>query len=249
MAFEKFHHKIVVDFDDEGQPIKERVTLPKFDNIPFGLIRKNRKLPEEEQFFSLLEQVASEEDLDKMDRAPQSEMEKLMKAWQEDSGITLGGIAGLLELILHDKKGPALEADLLSAGFRLRHVGTEQFSWRDLKIFLENLDVHSKLFAIEHPDEAGWDRKVLLMADMVDSLRWLVWAKTKDGQKNRKHPKPIPRPGIKQHERRVKGEAVPIDQFQEKMALLRARMKSSTAEETVTRIRVRDDKKKAEKDE
>ena len=90
MAFEKFHHKIVTDYDADGEPIKERVTLPKFSAIPFGLIRKNRKLPQEEQFFALLEQVASEEDLEKMDRAPQSEMEKLMKAWEKDSGVDAG---------------------------------------------------------------------------------------------------------------------------------------------------------------
>lgn len=90
MAFEKFHHKITIGFDDEGEPIKERVTLPRFEAIPFGLIRKNRRLPEAEQFFSLIEQVASEEDLEKMDKAPQSEMEKLMEAWQKDSGISMG---------------------------------------------------------------------------------------------------------------------------------------------------------------
>lgn len=94
MAFEKFHHKLITGFEEDNSgkevPIKERVSLPKFDQIPFGLIRKNRRLPQEEQFFALLEQVASEDDLEKMDRAPQSEMEKLMEAWQEDSGITPG---------------------------------------------------------------------------------------------------------------------------------------------------------------
>lgn len=94
MAFEKFHHKLITGYekDDDGNetPIKEKVSLPKFDQIPFGLIRKNRKLPQEEQFFALLEQVASEKDLERMDRAPQFEMEKLMQAWQEDSGVTPG---------------------------------------------------------------------------------------------------------------------------------------------------------------
>lgn len=90
MAYEKFHHKLITGFDSDGEPMKERVTLPKFSSIPFGLIRKNRRLPQEEQFFSLLEAVATEEDLEKMDRSAQSEMEKMMKAWQEDSGVSAG---------------------------------------------------------------------------------------------------------------------------------------------------------------
>lgn len=46
-----------------------------------------------------------------------------------------------------------------------------------------------------------WGLPEMLAADMVDSLRWLTWAKTKDAQKGRNPPKPVPRPGIKQPER------------------------------------------------
>lgn len=41
---------------------------------------------------------------------------------------------------------------------------------------------------------ATWSTSDYLNAMAVDALRWLVWAKTKDGQKNRRQPKPIPRP-------------------------------------------------------
>ncbi|AXH45114.1 tail assembly chaperone [Gordonia phage Biskit] len=243
MAFEKFHHKLITGFDSDGEEIKERVTLPKFSAIPFGLIRKNRKLPQEEQFFALLEQVASEEDLEKMDKAPQSEMEKLMEAWQEDSGVELGGIRGLLELALHPKKGPALEADLIRNGTRLRWVGSEDFTWRDLKVFVEHADERDAITRVTHPENADWigiqGRTNMLLATQADALNWLVWAKTRDGQKNRNQPEPIQRPGVEPSSKRTKGEAVPIDQFKEKMALLRARMKSSTAEEKVTRTSVR----------
>ncbi|UVK62930.1 tail assembly chaperone [Gordonia phage Hexbug] len=88
--FEKFHFKIVTGEDNDGDVVREKVTLPRFKSIPFGLIRKNRSLPEAEQFFALLESVASEEDLAKIDKAPQSEVEKLMDAWQEDSGVSVG---------------------------------------------------------------------------------------------------------------------------------------------------------------
>lgn len=40
-----------------------------------------------------------------------------------------------------------------------------------------------------------WGLANQLMADQADSLRWLVWAKTEDGQKNRHLPAPITRPG------------------------------------------------------
>jgi len=33
-----------------------------------------------------------------------------------------------------------------------------------------------------------WDGSMYVMADMANSLRWLVWAKTKDGQRNRNKP-------------------------------------------------------------
>ncbi|WP_052372591.1 DUF5361 domain-containing protein [Nocardia otitidiscaviarum] len=46
-----------------------------------------------------------------------------------------------------------------------------------------------------------WGLKEMLLADMVDSLRWLVWAKTKDAQKGRNRPKPVPRPGVAKPER------------------------------------------------
>ncbi|QCW22019.1 tail assembly chaperone [Gordonia phage Yakult] len=88
--FEKFHYKLVTGEDAEGDPVREKVSLPRFKSIPFGIIRKNRALPQDEQFFTLLETVASEEDLAKIDKAPQSEIEALMKAWQDDSGVNVG---------------------------------------------------------------------------------------------------------------------------------------------------------------
>lgn len=89
MAFEKFHHKVTVGFEDD-EPVKEKVTLPKFENIPFGLIRKNRKLPQEEQFFAILEEVADEATLKTLDKVGQGEVQKLLTEWQKDSGVEMG---------------------------------------------------------------------------------------------------------------------------------------------------------------
>ena len=87
---EKFHYRITTGVDNEGDPIRHKVSLPKFNQIKFGLIRKNRKLPQEEQFFALLEAIASDEDIEAMDNATQEEIGNLMTAWQEDSGVSQG---------------------------------------------------------------------------------------------------------------------------------------------------------------
>ena len=92
MAMEKFHYSLVVGEDEDGDPIKHKVTLPKFNHIKFGLIRKNRKLPQEEQFFTLLETLLKDDEatLKVLDESTQEDVMELMTAWQKDSGIEMG---------------------------------------------------------------------------------------------------------------------------------------------------------------
>lgn len=80
MALEKFTYKVGT----------RTISLPKFDNIPFGTIRKLRKESKEEQFFGLLESVAAAKDLALIDTLGQKEVADLMDAWQKDSGVSLG---------------------------------------------------------------------------------------------------------------------------------------------------------------
>lgn len=54
-----------------------------------------------------------------------------------------------------------------------------------------------------HPDEAGWTLTNMLLAAIADVLRWLQWAKTKDGHRNVNQPDPISRPGIKGQKKSV----------------------------------------------
>ena len=63
-------------------------------------------------------------------------------------------------------------------------------------MFILYLDNESHLVAEVYPERAGWTLPMMLMADMVDTLRILVWQKTKDAQDGRNFPKPITRPGI-----------------------------------------------------
>ncbi|WP_378736063.1 hypothetical protein [Nocardia brasiliensis] len=66
------------------------ISLPKMENIPFGIIRKLRKENDTEQFFALIEGVAGAKDLAVIDAMTQAEVRELMSAWQKDSGIELG---------------------------------------------------------------------------------------------------------------------------------------------------------------
>ena len=78
------------EFDD-GQ----RVTLPKFDSImTVGFARKNRSTDQAELGWMLLERAADEKTLAVIDDQSLKTFEKLMKAWQEDSGIAVGESSG-----------------------------------------------------------------------------------------------------------------------------------------------------------
>ncbi|QPK80821.1 hypothetical protein G7Y41_07105 [Schaalia sp. ZJ405] len=48
-----------------------------------------------------------------------------------------------------------------------------------------------------------------------DALRWLQWAKTKDGQRNMNRPKPFPRPRVAKKSDYV---SVPIDELERRLA-------------------------------
>lgn len=80
MALEKFHYEFG----------GKKLTLPKFDQIPFGVIRKMRKESAEEQMFLMFEQLADDKALEVIDEMPTAEIEKLVEAWQKDGGVTKG---------------------------------------------------------------------------------------------------------------------------------------------------------------
>ncbi|MCG7610341.1 DUF5361 domain-containing protein [Mycobacterium sp. CnD-18-1] len=63
--------------------------------------------------------------------------------------------------------------------------------------------MESHLYRAMHPEEAGWTLTNMLLAAIADALRWLQWAKTKDGRKNRNAPDPIERPGVKKRKKAI----------------------------------------------
>lgn len=112
----------------------------------------------------------------------------------EGLGRGPGGIRGLVQLI--EEHGESVEYDLIRHGLRLAQLETGELSWRDLWVIVRHMPPHeSALWRVMNPDDAPWNMDTFLQAEMVDTLRLLVWQKTKDGQKGRGRPKPIPRPG------------------------------------------------------
>lgn len=47
-----------------------------------------------------------------------------------------------------------------------------------------------------HPDRAGWTAELMLLADIVDTLRVLVWQNTADARDGKNFPDRIERPGV-----------------------------------------------------
>ena len=81
MALEKFHYTT--------EPNK-KITLPKFDALPFGVVRRIRNADDTEQFFLLLEEAADERSLKVIDDMPMPEIADLVEAWQKDAGVSVG---------------------------------------------------------------------------------------------------------------------------------------------------------------
>ena len=81
MALEKFHYTTESN---------KKITLPKFDALPFGVVRRIRNADDTEQFFLLLEEAADERSLKVIDDMPMPEIADLVEAWQKDAGVSVG---------------------------------------------------------------------------------------------------------------------------------------------------------------
>lgn len=132
-----------------------------------------------------------------------------------------GGIRALAELI--GEHGQAIEADLIAVGLRLRWLGSELLTWRDLLVLVGSSRPDSALsqaMGIEHM----WGLREQLLAAAVDTLRVLAWQNTEDAQEGRTWtaPDPIPRPGVDPRgEHTVLGgdEVLSIDDMRERLGM------------------------------
>ncbi|WP_228794721.1 DUF5361 domain-containing protein, partial [Nocardia cyriacigeorgica] len=107
-----------------------------------------------------------------------------------------GGILSLCSLI--EEHGEAIEYDLISLGLRLRDLGSDSLSWRDLKVIVQQSPRESAIARSVNPEVSMWGIDQQLMAELVDVAHWLKWSKTKGATQKPPQgmPDPIPRPGV-----------------------------------------------------
>jgi hypothetical protein len=67
-----------------------QIVLPPLGNVKAGLIRRIRKLPADDQLFTLIEELADDEALAVVDDLAGDEFNEFLSAWQEFSGVKLG---------------------------------------------------------------------------------------------------------------------------------------------------------------
>ena len=101
-----------------------------------------------------------------------------------------GGIIGLLVIVMAHYV--AVEGELIRRGLRLRDLGSERFTWSDLKAIIYTADPGSHLAAALG---APWSVTDYMVANAVDLLNAGNWQRS--GNKNAPKPKPIARPGEK----------------------------------------------------
>lgn len=149
-----------------------------------------------------------------LDDIPMTAVRARLKEWEEASSITLEQIVGLMNAI--DKYGMEIESDLIHMGLRLRNFPSEECTWRDLYVILRTAKTESRFYQVVHADGAQWNLTNHLLAEAVDALRWLQWAKTTNAQDPSTMPQPIPRPGVAASDRNgnggIKGRKIPLDE-------------------------------------
>ena len=66
---------------------KKKITLPDFNQLPIGVVRKARKLSEDEQMWFILEGVLSEKDMDVLDSMTIKEFSQAMSGWTQGAPV------------------------------------------------------------------------------------------------------------------------------------------------------------------
>lgn len=69
---------------------RKKIVLPKFGQVPFGVIRKSRNMDPEEQFYFMFEELLDEKGLAVLDSLTADQVADLMDSWQNEAGVGLG---------------------------------------------------------------------------------------------------------------------------------------------------------------
>ena len=105
---------------------------------------------------------------------------------------------------------------MIALGFRLDWLASEALSWRDLLVIVRQAPPGSAVARAIEPERSEWGLSEQLLALVADYLAWIQWSKTEDGEKNRRRPKPIPRPGVEPEveQRRIGTDPVSIAEME-----------------------------------
>lgn len=122
-------------------------------------------------------------------------------------GYLGGGIIGLLAIVI--AHGIAVEGELIRRGLRLRDLGSDRFTWSDLKAIIYTAEPGSVLAAALG---APWGVAEYMAANIIDLLNAGNWQR--GGDRNAARPKAYPRPGEKDESVKVFGsEPIAPEQF------------------------------------
>jgi len=125
-------------------------------------------------------------------------------------GARPGGIFGLFELVEQHRE--AIEYELIRAGVRLRDVGSERFTWRDLFVLVRGWQKapHNAVAEAVHGHPV-WSVAEQLAAILVDTLAFANWQRA--GKKSAPKPKRLPRPWEQTKAQTLGRDPIPISEF------------------------------------
>lgn len=103
-----------------------------------------------------------------------------------------GGIERCLILLAEHPDAVAYE--VMSAGMRLRDLGSDTLTWSDLATLLRYPRERGPLYRAVLGDRADWDHQAQLLATIIDMLAGANWQRS--GGKEQDRPEPYPRPGV-----------------------------------------------------
>lgn len=93
-----------------------------------------------------------------------------------------GGILELAALVWSNEYGPAVEADLIREGLRLRWLadGTDRLTWRDLQVHITGCaqDRHSRLYAAVNPHLVDRTTDTELLVSILHALEGANWQRS-----------------------------------------------------------------------
>lgn len=104
-------------------------------------------------------------------------------------------MTSLLNLLDSEEYGRATRYELLRFGRHPEELESGSMSWDDFKLIVEFAPIDSPLVLKQNPD-AVWGLGEQLLAEAVDTLHWLKWAKTEGAKHKQGMPEPIGRPGV-----------------------------------------------------